>query len=668
MRTPSLYRGLLILPFCMFGCSQGWTVRKPPGDDVKTVASVGDKSLPIRSGTPDSSVRAQDPEPMITTPSRGRISGRVYDERGKPVPGAKVRLAVGGESGGKAVSAVTDRSGAFTLRGVRPGSSYTVIAEYEGEDGLLTGRVEAEAPDTDVRIGLQRRAADGDDARTTIRPARPNVAPISNVEESDETENPGPLSARSNRQDLEPPALEAEALRGNDSDSESRTTPRISASAGSSGKSSGWTQGRRPVDRSAAGQGGASGSGSGSAGGSSRSAGARREADDDDEVNPLPPALDPEKVGSTLEPEDAPDHLVALARGQVTSQGQRRRAGAMRSTPTIAADAAPESDAAASDESAPRPLPQGVVAGARSIESESYAPLKMSDPDASQRKPAGKPRQAARDLGEPSASLPPRPVRTVTPAEPTRPTWGELAFKKEPIPLDESLQKVSRDLASKSARAGADEGLKAAAKTAAFISPVPAVLATGTKAACQFNPEERRLVDFLLPDVRGQMVSFHDFDADLVLLDFWGTWCAPCRKSVAHLIEIQQTLGGKKMQVVGIACERTPAKNRAAIVARSLKELKINYPVLISTMDGTCPVQDAFQIQFYPTLVLVDRQGRVLWREQGATDVTLARMDRFILKNLNRTSATEEDALQAARGAGNELRTALTFRVLSPPA
>src|SRR5271165_2788400 len=611
MRTPSLYRSLLILPLCMSGCSQNWTVRKPPGDDVKTVASVGDNSLPIRSGTPDSSVRAQDTEPIPPTPSRGRISGRVYDERGKPVPGAKVRLAVGGESGGKAVSAETDRSGAFTLRGVRPGSSYTVIAEYQGENGLMTGRVEAEAPDTDVRIGLQRRAADGDDVRTTIRPARPNVAPISNVEDSDEAENAGSLSARTSRDDLEPPALEAEAMRGNDSGS--RPSPRISASAGSSGKSSGWTQGHRPVDRSAAGQGGASGSGSES-------------------------GSEPGKVGSKLEPEDAPDSSIALARGQVSSQGQRRRASAARSTPAVAADAGLDDGPATTDQSAPQPLPQGVVAGARSVESDGYAPLKMSDPNALSRKPASSPRQAARDLQDPSASLPPRPGRAAAPTEQTRPTWGELAFKKEPIPLDESLQKVSRDLAVKGTRGGADQGLKAAAKTTASSAPGAAVLATGRKVTCEFDPEERRLVDFRLPDVQGQMVSFHDFDAELVLLDFWGTWCAPCRKSIPHLIEIQQTLGGKKVQVVGIACERTPAKDRAANVAKSLKELKINYPVLISSMDGTCPVQDAFQIQFYPTLVLVDRQGRVLWREQGATDVTLARMDRFILKNLNRTS------------------------------
>jgi thiol-disulfide isomerase/thioredoxin len=643
MRITSLFRGLLITPLFMFGCSQSWTLRKPSGDDVKTVASVGDKSLPVRSGTPDSSVRAQDPEPMITTARGGRISGRVYDERGKPVPGARVRVAVGGESGGKAVSAVTDRSGAFTLRGVRPGSSHTVIAEYEGENGLLSGRVEAEAPETDVRIGLHRGDADGDEVRTTIRPARPNVAPISNVEESDEAENPGPLSARSNRQDLEPPALEAEVLRGNDS--EARTTPRISASARSRGKSSGWIQRRRPVDRAAAGQGGASGSGSAEENAGS----AVRGADDDDDVNPLPPALEPEKVGAMPEPEDAPDQTVALARGLVASQGegQRRRAKAMRYNPAEVDDAAPDGDLAATEESAPRPLPRGVVAGARPIESSSYAPLMMGDPDASPRKPARSARPVELDLEKPSASLPPRPERATLAAEQARPTWGELAFKKQPIPLDESLQKVSRDLAVKSASLSATKGLKPAAKAFAAVAPGATATNSGAKITCQFNPDERRLVDFRLPDVKGQMVSFREFDSDLILLDFWGTWCAPCRKSIAHLIEIQQTLGGKKMQVVGIACERTPAKDRAAIVARSIKELKINYPVLITTMDGSCPVQEAFQIQFYPTLVLVDRQGRVLWREQGATDLTLARMDRFILKNLNRTGTTGDDALQS---------------------
>ena len=86
MRIPSLYRGLLILPLCMLGCSQNWTVRKPPGDDVKTVASVGDNSLPIRSGTPDSSVRAQDTEPILPAPAPGESRAASMMSAASPCP------------------------------------------------------------------------------------------------------------------------------------------------------------------------------------------------------------------------------------------------------------------------------------------------------------------------------------------------------------------------------------------------------------------------------------------------------------------------------------------------------------------------------------------------------------------------------------------------------
>ena len=133
--------------------------------------------------------------------------------------------------------------------------------------------------------------------------------------------------------------------------------------------------------------------------------------------------------------------------------------------------------------------------------------------------------------------------------------------------------------------------------------------------SCQFDASEPRLIDFQLPDAQGRMVSFHDFDSDLILLDFWGTWCGECRKSIPHLNELQKTLGGKKLQVIGIACERSAAKIRAAKVISGVKQLGITYPVLISGMDQPCPVQDAFQIQFYPTMILLDRQGRILRRE-----------------------------------------------------
>ena len=56
--------------------------------------------------------------------------------------------------------------------------------------------------------------------------------------------------------------------------------------------------------------------------------------------------------------------------------------------------------------------------------------------------------------------------------------------------------------------------------------------------------------------------------------------------------------------------------------------------MLLSGRDGSCPLQQALQIQFYPTMVLVSRDGKLLAREHGATDVTLPRMDRAIASAL----------------------------------
>jgi thiol-disulfide isomerase/thioredoxin len=287
----------------------------------------------------------------------------------------------------------------------------------------------------------------------------------------------------------------------------------------------------------------------------------------------------------------------------------------------------------------------------------------FDDSDDSQHVPVqvADPRPSA--ISAPSASLSKTTLPQTQEAQP-RPTWGELVFQKQPIPLDESIQKTSREQALSTQQAARATGPNQAEMPATSDSASLASAPTARGVSCQFDPMERRLSDFQLPDVQGRMLSFHDFDSDLILLDFWGTWCAPCRKSIPHLKEIQRTLGGKKMQVIGIACERTGAKDRAAKVAQTIQQLKIDYPVLITGMDGTCPLQDAFQIQFYPTMVLLDRQGKILWREQGATDVTLARMDRFILKNLNRHppggirhGGSGEGALQARMAGAKTVAT-----------
>jgi thiol-disulfide isomerase/thioredoxin len=161
---------------------------------------------------------------------------------------------------------------------------------------------------------------------------------------------------------------------------------------------------------------------------------------------------------------------------------------------------------------------------------------------------------------------------------------------------------------------------------------------------CKIDPTDRRLVDFQLPSIDGKWFSLRAVDADVILLDFWGSWCAPCGASIAHLIELESSLTEKRFQVIGIACEKGQSpQGRQANAANAVKALGINYPVLVTSKGGSCPVQQALQIQFYPTLVLLDRDGRILAMERGATDATLTRMDRAIASALRDSGARRRE-------------------------
>src|SRR5262249_27624183 len=95
-------------------------------------------------------------------------------------------------------------------------------------------------------------------------------------------------------------------------------------------------------------------------------------------------------------------------------------------------------------------------------------------------------------------------------------------------------------------------------------------------------------------------------------------------------VDLQKRVGTGKLKIVGVACEQGPPAERVKRVTDEARRLGINYQLLLSGMDGPCPLQEALHIQAFPTLVLVDRQGRIVWRDQGATPITLGRLDRFL--------------------------------------
>lgn len=133
--------------------------------------------------------------------------------------------------------------------------------------------------------------------------------------------------------------------------------------------------------------------------------------------------------------------------------------------------------------------------------------------------------------------------------------------------------------------------------------------------------------------------SLGTLEGDLILLDFFGSWCGPCRRCVPKLNDLHERYSNRGLRIVGVACEGGDDAQAVAATHQVRQQLAIRYSVLTSPMDRTCGVRDYFHVHSFPTLVLLDRQGRVLFQASGGDARTLARLESAIQSNLPRTVA-----------------------------
>jgi thiol-disulfide isomerase/thioredoxin len=142
----------------------------------------------------------------------------------------------------------------------------------------------------------------------------------------------------------------------------------------------------------------------------------------------------------------------------------------------------------------------------------------------------------------------------------------------------------------------------------------------------------KRLENFALNDINMTPWELKkERRGKLVLLDFWGTWCPPCRESIPTLVQLQAKHRTEDLEVVGIAVENdgTP-QEQAYRVDRFGQNMGINYRQLLST-GAQCPVKTDLRITHFPTMVLLDQDGTIIWRHTGVLDrTTLSQLERII--------------------------------------
>jgi thiol-disulfide isomerase/thioredoxin len=125
--------------------------------------------------------------------------------------------------------------------------------------------------------------------------------------------------------------------------------------------------------------------------------------------------------------------------------------------------------------------------------------------------------------------------------------------------------------------------------------------------------------DLSLKDLDGKPVSLADYKGKVVFLNFWATWCDPCRVEIPWLIDMQSKYASRGFTVVGVAMDEEGKSVVAPFIAKERfdvngQQLPMGYPILI----GTDEAADKFGgILGYPTSFLISRDGKIVEKFQG---------------------------------------------------
>jgi len=133
-------------------------------------------------------------------------------------------------------------------------------------------------------------------------------------------------------------------------------------------------------------------------------------------------------------------------------------------------------------------------------------------------------------------------------------------------------------------------------------------LAAGAGFALWDRPPKRAdaLFALSLPDTGGTRQSLEQWRGKVLVVNFWATWCEPCREEMPEFVRAQTELGPRGLQFVGIAVDQ------ADKVGRFARELHLNYPALIGGYDAMEVSQGlGNHLAALPFTIIIDRQGRI---------------------------------------------------------
>ena len=147
--------------------------------------------------------------------------------------------------------------------------------------------------------------------------------------------------------------------------------------------------------------------------------------------------------------------------------------------------------------------------------------------------------------------------------------------------------------------------------------------------------------DFSLPALSGQQVTLSDYRGKVVLLDFWATWCEPCREEIPHLVDLQNKYEHEGLQIIGVSMDDGPQPVRDLY-----KRLRMNYLVVMGTAEAGERYGGVLGL---PVAFLIGRDGRIYAKHIGATDISVFEKEVASLLNGGSGTPSVEGAQSVSR-------------------
>jgi len=177
--------------------------------------------------------------------------------------------------------------------------------------------------------------------------------------------------------------------------------------------------------------------------------------------------------------------------------------------------------------------------------------------------------------------------------------------------------------------------------TPSMTSEARKIIANPVRARTPFTPV------FSFRTRENETISNTSLRGKVVLLDFWGTWCPPCRESVPMLKNLQKKYAAKPFQLVSISSDDDEDVWRTFVQAQHMNWSEY--------LDSSSELQEAFKIDSFPTYIVVDKDGVIRFRQSGLAQDTQNELEDAINKTLKRDSDPVL-AKAAAEGWGEDTR------------